>query len=172
MQESRRRSNQLIRLIVGASGAGHPLVDRLSFLVSLPSANSVSETAVPPKWQTRRVRAIAANTARIRLWVKIVIARLAQSPGTSGRVAERVAPVSRTRLPTSGKRFRAGLHRFNMGIGARKSLTGGACDCGLRDSRATVSRDAISGWRFAAVVRMCSVWSRVRTWPRAFQMAS
>jgi hypothetical protein len=170
MQESRRRST-LIRLIVGREQAiPWSIVSR--FWSRSLARIRFQRLPYHQNAQTRRVRAIAANTARIRLWVKIVIARLAQSPGTSGRVAERVAPVSRTRLPTSGKRFRAGLHRFNMGIGARKSLTGGACDCGLRDSRATVSRDAISGWRFAAVVRMCSVWSRVRTWPRAFQMSS
>jgi hypothetical protein len=47
MQESRRRSNQLIRL--GAPRATHPLVDRLSFLVS-PSCHEFGcrETAVPP----------------------------------------------------------------------------------------------------------------------------
>jgi hypothetical protein len=72
-----------------------------------------------------------------------------------------------------GKRFRAAAPQTQLQQGhrARKSLTRGACDCvpslkwTTRDSRSTVSRDAISGWRFAAVVRMCSARSRARTCP-------
>ena len=74
--------------------------------------------------------------------------------------------MSRTRVPTSGKRFRAGLHRFNRGIGARKSLTDGC------DSRSTVSRDAIFGLalrrRGENVVRAVESTNM----PRAFQLSS
>jgi hypothetical protein len=59
----------------------------------LPDADDASAN------ETRAQR-IAANVARIRLWVKIVIARLAQSPGTSGRICKAEKSKTRDRSDT------------------------------------------------------------------------
>jgi len=83
---------------MAASGSGIPLGSRPdaaaeNFSVSHYSSRSPSAIGLPgrdcrtTKMRERDARAaIAANAAHIRLCVKTDVARLAQSPGTSGRI--------------------------------------------------------------------------------------
>ena len=99
------RKGMTVRLSSPTHQGYHPgsppptILECLSLCVSLAQR----EFALPGRdCRTTKIRkrdaraAIAANAARIRLCVKTVVARLAQSPGTSGRIAKQKSQKHKT----------------------------------------------------------------------------